>query len=69
MVCSHLRSLICAANGTRARETGFKMEYKGKTIHGYKGHLASYKATIGIALSTSTLYVELINIQSFIDIT
>ncbi|KAL2036414.1 hypothetical protein N7G274_010869 [Stereocaulon virgatum] len=31
------------------------MQYKGKTIDGYKGHLASYKATIGLALNLFTL--------------
>ena len=43
-----------------------KFIYKGKTIDGYKGQLASYKATIGIALNTFTLYVILINIPSLL---
>jgi hypothetical protein len=34
------------------------MQYKGKTIDGYKDQLASYKATIGIALSIYTLWVS-----------
>jgi hypothetical protein len=72
MVCFHLRSLIrqCtehSANGTRSARDWVKMQYKGKTIDGYKGQLASYKATIGIALNTFTLYVILISIPSFTD--
>jgi hypothetical protein len=73
MVCFQLRSLIrqCtehSAKGTRSARDWVKMQYKGKTINGYKGQLAAYKATIGIALSTFTLYVILISIASFSDI-
>ena len=62
MVCFHLRSLLqqCtehSATGRSARDW-VKMQYKGKTIDGYKGQLASYKATIGIALSVYTLWVS-----------
>lgn len=62
MVCFHLRSLIqqCtgkSADGTRSARVWLKMQYKGKTIDGYRGQLASYKATIGIALNLFTLYV------------
>jgi hypothetical protein len=73
MVCFHLRSLIrqCtthSANSTISARDWVKMQYKGKTIDGYKSQLASYKATIGIALGTFNLYVIPINIQSLADI-
>jgi Fungal N-terminal domain of STAND proteins len=73
MVCFHLRSLIrqCtehSASGTRSARDWVKMQYKGKTIDGYKGQLASYKATIGIALSTFTLYVILVKIPAFANV-
>jgi hypothetical protein len=73
LVCFHLRSLIrqCtehSANGTRSARDWVKIQYKGKTIDRYKGQLASHKATIGIALSTFTLYVTPISILSFADI-
>jgi hypothetical protein len=62
MVCFYLRSLIqqCtghSANGTRSARDWVRMQYQGKTIDGYKSQLASYKATIGIALNLFTLYV------------
>lgn len=34
-----------------------RMQYKGKTIDGYKSKLESYKATIGIAFNLLPLYV------------
>ena len=60
MVCFHLRSLIqqCtkhSADGSRSAKDWVKMQYKGKTIDGYKGQLASYKATIAIVLDIFTL--------------
>lgn len=60
MVCYHLRSLILqctahSADGNRSARDWVKIQYKGKTIDGYKGQLASYKATIGIALNIFTL--------------
>ena len=60
MVCFHLRSLIqqCtthSADGSRSARDWVKMQYKGKTIDGYKGQLASYKATIAIVLDLFTL--------------
>jgi hypothetical protein len=62
MVCFHLRSFLwqCtehSATGRSARDW-VKMQHKGKTVDGYKGQLASYKATIGIALSIYTLWVS-----------
>ncbi|KAL9101255.1 MAG: hypothetical protein Q9163_003469 [Psora crenata] len=71
VVCFHLRSLIqqCtthSADGSRSARDFVKMQYKGKTIDGYKGQLASYKATIAIVLdlftlTTSTLTVEAVD--------
>jgi len=60
MVCYHLRAVIqqCtahSADGSRSARDWVKMQYKGKTIDGYKGQLASYKDTIGIALNLFTL--------------
>ena len=60
MVCFSLRSLIqqCtthSADGSRSARDWVKMQYKGKTIDGYKGQLASYKATIAIVLDLFTL--------------
>lgn len=60
MVCSYLRSLIqqCtahSANGSISARDWVKMQYKGKTIDGYKGQLASYKATIALVLDLFTL--------------
>ncbi|KAL2037793.1 hypothetical protein N7G274_009518 [Stereocaulon virgatum] len=60
MVCFHLRSLIqqCtahSAHGSTSARDWVKMQYKGKTVDGYKGQLASYKATIGLAVNLFTL--------------
>ena len=62
MVCFHLRSLIqqCtthSADGSRSMRDWIKMQYKEKTIDGYKGQLTSYKATIAIILNLFTLWV------------
>lgn len=62
MVCSHLKTLIqqCTEHSsasTRSVRDWLRLQYKGKTIDGYKSQLASYKATIGIALNIFTLYV------------
>lgn len=63
MVCFQLKSLVqqCtahSANGSRNARDWVRMQYKRKTIDGYMGQLASYKATIGITLSLFTLYVD-----------
>jgi hypothetical protein len=60
MICFHLRSLIqqCIMHpspGTMSARDRFRLQYKGKTIDEYKAQLASYKATIGIALNLFTL--------------
>ena len=60
MVCYRLSSLIrqCSphsADGSRGARDWLIMQYKGKTIDGYKRQLASYKATIAIVLDVFTM--------------
>ena len=61
MVCYHLRTIIQqrtgrSGDGTIGARDWVKLQYRGKTIDGYKSQLAAYKATIGIALNLFTLY-------------
>lgn len=60
MVCFHLRSFIrqCTIHsspGTMSARDRLNLQYKGKTIGDYQAQLASYKATIAIALNLFTL--------------